>query len=66
MVATTPTPPFGLPALASNPSSWAKLINRDPDVIGGGWIAGNTDPVPVPDPGWTPIYSPWGNGWDPF
>ena len=37
----------------------AKLINRNPDVIGGGWIAGNQDPVPVSNPGWTPVYAPW-------
>ncbi len=37
----------------------AKLINRNPDVIGGGWIAGNQDPVPVANPGWTPVYAPW-------
>lgn len=37
----------------------AKLIGRNPDAIGGGWIAGRTDPEPVSNPGWTPVYSPW-------
>ena len=37
----------------------AKLINRNPNVIGGGWIAGNADPQPVPYPGWAPVYAPW-------
>jgi len=37
----------------------AKLIGRNPDVIGGGWIAGRTDPEPVSNPGWTPVYAPW-------
>ncbi len=36
-----------------------KLIGRDPDAIGGGWIAGRRDPEPVSNPGWTPVYSPW-------
>lgn len=37
----------------------SKHINRDPDVIGGGWIAGRREPEPVPHPGWTPVYAPW-------
>jgi hypothetical protein len=36
----------------------AKLIGRNPDVIGGGWIADNQNPQPVPYPSWTPVYSP--------
>jgi RHS repeat-associated protein len=36
----------------------SKQINRDPDLIGGGWIAGNIDPEPIEYPGWTPVYSP--------
>ena len=37
----------------------AKLIKRNPDAIGGGWIAGRSDPEPVTHPGWTPVYAPW-------
>lgn len=36
----------------------ANVIGRDPDVIGGGIIPGNREPRRVPNPGWTPIFSP--------
>jgi uncharacterized protein RhaS with RHS repeats len=49
--------------LANNSNTFirqmGKLIGRDPDAIGGGWIAGRRDPEPLSNPGWTPVYAPW-------
>lgn len=38
----------------------ARLIGRNADVVGG-WHPGNLVAVPAPDPGYVPVFSPWGN-----
>jgi RHS repeat-associated protein len=38
----------------------ATVIGRNADVIGG-WHPGNSSAVPVPDPGYVPVFSPWGD-----
>jgi len=38
----------------------ARVIGRNADVVGG-LHPGNLSAVPVPDPGYVPVFSPWGN-----
>ncbi len=41
------------------PREMAKVIGRNADVVGG-WHPGNLTALPVTDPGYVPVFSPWG------